>query len=318
MQMQHIYQPVMLDALLSSDGECPVSEIAQGFLALDSSQIDYYGEITKNMPARVLGAHGVVEKLKEGRRVTGYRLSGFDELDEWEVASLKSACQSRLERYVSKHGAQIWSHRGKSSGYISGSIRYQVFKQAKYRCQLCGISAEQKALQVDHIVPRNKGGDDHISNFQALCYTCNAMKRDTDDADFRAVSDSYKDRDPDCIFCTIDKSRIIAENELCYAIRDGFPVTPLHTLIIPKRHVSDYFDLHQPELNAIHRMMSELKQEIESQDDRVTAFNVGINAGKEAGQTIFHCHIHLIPRRAGDIDNPRGGVRGVIPSKQQY
>ncbi|MGC6514679.1 MAG: HIT domain-containing protein [Myxococcota bacterium] len=318
MQMQHIYQPVMLDALLSNDGECPVSEIAKAFLALDSSQIGYYGEITKNMPARVLGGHGVVEKLKEGRRITGYRLSGFGDLNASEVASLRSACQSRLDSYLSKHGERIWSHRDKAIGYISGTIRYQVFKQAKYRCQLCGISAEQKALQVDHIIPRNKGGDDHISNFQALCFTCNAMKRDTDDTDFRTISESYKHRASDCIFCGIEKGRIIAENELCYAIRDGFPVTPLHTLIIPKRHVSDYFDLHQSELNAIQRMMAELKLEIESEDDEVTAFNVGINAGKEAGQTIFHCHIHLIPRRVGDTENPRGGVRGVIPSKQQY
>jgi ATP adenylyltransferase len=123
MQMQHIYQPVMLDALLSSDGECPVSEIAKAFLALDSSQIDYYGEITKNMPARVLGGHGVVEKLKEGRRITGYRLSGFGDLNASEVASLKSACQSRLDSYLSKHGERIWSHRDKASGFGATETR---------------------------------------------------------------------------------------------------------------------------------------------------------------------------------------------------
>ena len=102
------------------------------------------------------------------------------------------------------------------------------------------------------------------------------------------------------------------------AFRDGFPVTPLHTLVIPKRHVSDYFDLFQPERNAMQALLDEQRQAILQLDDAVTAFNIGINAGQEAGQTIFHCHLHLIPRRKGDVEEPRGGVRGVIPEKQKY
>ena len=92
----------------------------------------------------------------------------------------------------------------------------------------------------------------------------------------------------------------------------------LHTLIIPKRHVADYFDLYQPELNAIHDLLAQQKQIIMQEDKSVTGFNVGINAGKSAGQTIFHVHVHLIPRRDGDVDQPKGGVRGVIPQKQSY
>lgn len=82
-----------------------------------------------------------------------------------------------------------------SEGYISGTIRYEVLKRAKFRCELCGVSAEIKALEVDHIVPRNKGGSDDPSNFQALCYSCNAMKRDRDDTDFRKVVESYQHRE---------------------------------------------------------------------------------------------------------------------------
>ena len=89
-------------------------------------------------------------------------------------------------------------------------------------------------------------------------------------------------------------------------------------MVIPKRHVADYFDLYQPELNAIQSMLQNQRSEILKQDDTVTSFNVGINAGSDAGQTIFHVHIHLIPRRKGDVAEPRGGVRGVIPSKQKY
>ena len=97
-----------------------------------------------------------------------------------------------------------------------------------------------------------------------------------------------------------------------------FPVTELHTLIIPKRHAADYFDLYQPELNAIHQMLTEQRQVILDVDATVLRFNVGVNSGSDAGQTIFHAHIHLIPRREGDVVDPRGGVRGVIPIRQGY
>jgi len=110
----------------------------------------------------------------------------------------------------------------------------------------------------------------------------------------------------------------VQENELALAFRDLYPVTPMHTLVVPKRHVSDYFDLYQPERNAIQSLLSDQRQKIVAGDAAVSSFNVGINCGPEAGQTVFHCHVHLIPRRQGDIDNPRGGVRGVIPDKRIY
>ena len=125
-------------------------------------------------------------------------------------------------------------------------------------------------------------------------------------------------REASCLFCEIPDDRVIAENELAYAIRDGFPVTELHTLVIPKRHVASYFDLGRPEVNACNALLSELRKDVKKKDATVTGFNVGINDGESSGQTIFHCHIHLIPRRDGDIASPRGGVRGVIPERQSY
>jgi diadenosine tetraphosphate (Ap4A) HIT family hydrolase len=92
----------------------------------------------------------------------------------------------------------------------------------------------------------------------------------------------------------------------------------LHTLVIPKRHVADYFDLHQPERNAMQALLEDQRRLIHDAASSVTGFNIGINAGKDAGQTIFHCHMHLISRRIGDVEDPRGGVRGAIPSKQKY
>ena len=122
----------------------------------------------------------------------------------------------------------------------------------------------------------------------------------------------------ECLFCRVNPNHLAAEGELCYAAKDSFPVTEFHTLIIPKRHVADYFDLNSSEVSALHDMLMEMKRTIEAKDDLVTGFNIGVNAGKDAGQSIFHVHVHLIPRRKGDVENPRGGVRGVIPHKQKY
>lgn len=101
-------------------------------------------------------------------------------------------------------------------------------------------------------------------------------------------------------------------------IRDQFPVTPGHLLIIPKAHRLDLFELSDEELSEIPELLKRLKSSIASQDPQVTGFNIGVNCGVSAGQSVFHCHLHFIPRRDGDVENPRGGVRGVIPSKQNY
>jgi 5-methylcytosine-specific restriction endonuclease McrA len=101
-----------------------------------------------------------------------------------------------LEPDRSQSGVAFRARRRRSAGYISGTLRYEVLKAAKFRCELCGISAEERAVEVDHIRPRNKGGCDEISNLQAICHTCNAMKRDRDDTDFRAVKTAYCRRSP--------------------------------------------------------------------------------------------------------------------------
>jgi len=287
MRMSHIYQPVMIKALLKNDGQATTEEIAKALLAYDQSQVEYYSLRTKTMVGKVLTNNGVVESVKDGRQITGYRLTETTHT-EAERAALQAMCDEAINAYISKRGEAIWGHRGPDSGYVSGSIRYNVLKRAKHRCELCGGHEDQVALHVDHTTPRSKGGPDHISNYQALCMTCNTNKRDTDDTDFRGILDSYNNRQTDCIFCELGAGRIMAENELCIAIKDAFPVTEGHTLIIPKRHVADYFDLYQPERNAIEAMLHEQRQSILEKDNTVTGFNVGINAGASAGQTVFH------------------------------
>jgi diadenosine tetraphosphate (Ap4A) HIT family hydrolase len=122
----------------------------------------------------------------------------------------------------------------------------------------------------------------------------------------------------DCPFCRPCEDRIILRNELAYALLDSSPVTPLHVLVIPIRHMPDYFSLSSAELLACDELLRRAHERCRSQDHSIEGCNIGLNAGAAAGQTIFHCHFHLIPRRAGDMENPRGGVRHVIPERGNY
>jgi len=121
-----------------------------------------------------------------------------------------------------------------------------------------------------------------------------------------------------CLFCNTSKKEFIFENDLAFVTFDSYPVSQFHSLIIPKRHIQNYFDLTNDELLACHGLLLKIKNKINSDDNTVGGFNIGVNSERIAGQSILHCHIHLIPRREGDVDNPQGGVRSVIPSRQHY
>ena len=122
----------------------------------------------------------------------------------------------------------------------------------------------------------------------------------------------------DCIFCNLENSRIENKSEFFISIKDLYPVTKEHTLIISKRHVASYFDLSEEEKSDLISFLDFERDKILRDDNSIDGFNVGINDGQHAGQTIMHFHIHLIPRRKGDVKDPTGGVRGVIPIKQKY
>ena len=124
------------------------------------------------------------------------------------------------------------------------------------------------------------------------------------------------DKKKDCIFC--DCKDIIEKLGSVFCIKDKYPVTDGHYLIIPFNHKTNYFLMNKYEIDDSIKLINILKNKLEATDSTISGFNIGINIGKSSGQTIMHAHIHLIPRRDGDIDNPRGGVRGVIPSKMNY
>ncbi len=118
-------------------------------------------------------------------------------------------------------------------------------------------------------------------------------------------------------FCNLDKSRVIKVNDHAIAFPDGFPVTAGHSLIIPKRHISSLFEATREEQAAMLDLLAEMHKLL--QTERIPAgFNIGINDGTAAGQTIMHLHIHLIPRYVGDTEDPRGGVRWIMPEKAPY
>ncbi len=314
MRMSHIYQPVMIKTLLKQNGRCSMRTIAAEILAGDESQLEYYERITREMPGRVLAKHGIV--AKEGNE---YSLNGFAGLTQDQRRELTAMCDVRLAEYLDRRGARVWAHRKQSLGYVPGTLRYEILKRAQFRCELCGIPADERALEVDHILPRKHGGQDVIENLQALCYSCNSTKRDRDSTDFRAIRASYNVRDSECIFCNLPKDReVFAENSLAIAFADAFPVSPLHALVIPRRHVREYFGLSQAEINACNQLLRAVRSLVQERDKSVSGFNVGANVEEAGGQSVFHCHMHLIPRRHGDVANPRGGIRNIIPGKGNY
>ena len=129
--------------------------------------------------------------------------------------------------------------------------------------------------------------------------------------------------DPACVFCTIEYrpamfADVLTANDHGYLYRDGYPVTEGHMLVIPWEHRTSFFDMTRQELRSLYRLLDLARMLAQEKDDTVVGFNLGINEGKAAGQTIEHCHVHLIPRRTGDTEDPTGGVRNVIAGKGRY
>tara|TARA_Y100000294_G_scaffold171690_1_gene185469 strand:- start:314 stop:826 length:513 start_codon:yes stop_codon:yes gene_type:complete len=138
MRMSHIYQPVMLIELLKTR-KSSSTDIAKAILQHDITQIDYYNQIVNSMPGRVLKSHDLVQ-----RKQNEYFLKGYDELSQEEIEKLISICNKKLDKYMDKYGKEIWQHRNKSSQHISGTVKYEVLKRAKTRCELCGVSNKIK------------------------------------------------------------------------------------------------------------------------------------------------------------------------------
>ena len=311
MRMSHIYQPVMIWTLLDKGGNASIRESAREIAGYDEAMLEYYEERVKNMVGKILAKNKIASRPLSDKQ--SFELTAL--YSQGEIEELKTLCEQKISEFIERRNIDIWDHRRNTRRPVPGSVRYEVLVKAHHKCELCGVDASIRALEVDHIVPKSLGGPDSLDNYQALCYKCNTNKGNRSDIDLRSLAEDYVSYG-ECIFC--NQSEVIEENELAKAFYDKFPVTRGHILIVPKRHVKGYFDLFQPELNAINRLMRSVREKLMSEDVSITGFNVGTNDGKTAGQTIMHCHLHLIPRREGDMSNPSGGVRGVIPERQKY
>jgi diadenosine tetraphosphate (Ap4A) HIT family hydrolase len=311
MRMSHIYQPLLIKGLIEAGGTSTIRQMALTFLTQDESQILYYEDILKKMPIKVLSKHGVIARNGDLVELQTKKLS-FE-----QKAELKKICEEKLQQYIASRGLSIWDYRLLDTEPVPDSLRYRVLKDAKGRCALCGVTKNESPLDVDHIIPRSKGGKTVYENLQILCAKCNRSKRNKDDTDFRGIITG--DFEDDCTFCKAGRSgNVLLENDHVFAISDAYPVTKGHTLVIPKRHIADYFEMFELERTAANDLIRVRCSNLLNTDSSIDGYNIGVNSGESAGQTIFHTHLHLIPRRRGDTRKPRGGVRGVIPSKMDY
>ena len=310
MNMAHIYQPVMIKALLKSSDQATVDKIAREINQHDQSNIDLFSATVKKMPGPVLTRHGIV-KFENKKYVLK-----IESLTKDQRSHLIEMCDNAIRDYEDKKGLEaIWDYKKNPSRAISGTLRYDVIARDKGACVAC--HSTDKKLHVDHRIPVSWGGPTEIGNLVTLCYECNTQKRNRDNTDFREWKDKFKERDKKCEFCNLE-SEAEAGNSMAFAIKDKFPVTKSHMLVIPRRHTKSFFDLIPGEREECYVLLDELKQKITKNDRTVTGFNIGINDSEDAGQTIPHCHIHLIPRRKGDVKDPSGGIRSVIPEKRAY
>ena len=311
MTMSHVYQPVLIRSLVDAGGKATLRQLAQAFLVQDESQLLYYEDRIKKMPFPVLRKHGVVERDGDLVSLTTKKLT------LQQKAHVRMLCEQRLQEFVTKRGLSVWDYRLLESDPVPDSLRYEVLKAANGRCALCGITKKDRPLQVDHIKPRSRGGTNAIENLQALCDECNRAKSNRDATDFRIETETQAVAD--CDFCEPRiGGRIVEECESVVAIQDKYPVTQGHLLVLPRRHTPDLFGMVERERIDANNLLRILKTRIQREDSTVTGFNVGMNCGEDAGQTVMHAHIHLIPRRRGDTAKPRGGVRGVIPDRMGY
>ncbi|HEX3045271.1 MAG TPA: HNH endonuclease [Bacillota bacterium] len=292
MRMSHIYQPLLIKTLLEAGGLATVRQLAIEFASNDESQILFYEKRLKEMPIRVLLNHEVILKNSE---VVSLNLD-IHKLTLEQKAELLKICHEKIHSYISSKGLAIWDYRLLDDNPIPDSLRYRVLTDAKGRCALCGATRDETVLHIDHIIPRSKGGKTVYENLQVLCAKCNQSKNNYDQTDFRELAATYE---INCVLCQIPPEKIILENELAVCILDLHPITPGHSLLSPKHHYEDYFQIPKTELDAIYDLARIRRKQLLEAEPAIRGFDIGFRYGS-VGQRAFHAYVHLIPRRKGD------------------
>jgi 5-methylcytosine-specific restriction endonuclease McrA len=244
MAMSHIYQPVMIRTILEGGGAATRRQIAAAISAADVSQLEYYEQVIKRYPGPVLRKRGIVEEEKGVFRLA----PEYRGLNEWERAELRAVCDLRIADYVARRQDRIWAHRAGNLDPVPGTVRWQVISRAMGRCEGCGIDSNDRALEADHIVPRDDGGTNDLWNLQALCSLCNNQKSNGPAVDFRAARKALDARHENCVACQAPAHEGL-ENELARVLNlSGGPV------VAPRRHGASYLQLFQPEVIAMRQL----------------------------------------------------------------
>jgi ATP adenylyltransferase len=179
MRMSHVYQPLLIRALVRAGGSATLRQLAVALLMEDESQLLYYEDRIKKMPLPVLRKHSIITSDRNVVSLNAGKLS-YE-----ERAAIELACTQQLAAFLRRRGLAIWDYRLIDTDPVRPDIRYRVLAAANGRCALCGASSSERRIEVDHIVPRSRGGTNDISNLQALCDECNRGKSNTDQTDFR-------------------------------------------------------------------------------------------------------------------------------------
>lgn len=234
----------MIRTILEGGGAATRRQIATAISAADLSQVEYYEQVVARYPAKVLRNRGIVDYDKGVFRLS----ETYRQVSEWERAELRALCDKRVADFVAQRQDRIWAHRSANTDPVPGSLRWQVISRALGRCEACGVSSAERALEVDHIVPRSKGGSNELWNLQALCSLCNVQKLDRQAIDFHSIKAEASQSHPRCKLCNAPTFEDL-ENELGRVV-----VASSILLVAPRRHGASYVQLWQPEINALRQL----------------------------------------------------------------
>lgn len=252
MRMSHIYQPLLIKLLVEAGGISTVRQLAIEFLTEDEPYVKYYEDIIKRYPHQTLSKKGIISSDEKKRVFT--LSTDVSKLSPADRAEITLACEQRIREYIQKR-EDLWEYKTPASGKISNAKRYLLLTLAKQRCVLCGIKSDKRPLDIDHIIPRSKGGTDDISNLQVLCAKCNRSKGNRDNTDFRHKPDTAM---KGCNACSIPKKEIVYELDTTYAKRVADKASKYH--VIPKRHVDVITDLSHKEWSQLYDTIQALSK----------------------------------------------------------
>ena len=293
MSMTGVYQPVMIEKLLENGGTASAHSLAAEFLRTDYAQLDYYIYIVNRWPRTTLKKHGVITESGRGNRNRMFTLTASG-LTEGQREDLVASCRHRLNEYKMRKGIPPHGDGPHSPKAVNGSMRYRVLAKSGARCVACGVSSLERAIEVDHIVPRSKGGSDELSNLQALCYKCNSQKRDRDDLDFLQEINRKAFGHKKCFLCKQPKMKM--QNFLAGAARIRHPHGKSHVVIIPKRHLPNYFELRPPERAMMNDLLEAHLAEEDPGAGSARNFSLELETSTSMDR-LRHCAIHVVPIR---------------------